>query len=240
MKYIGGKTKIADWVVDNSIRFTFGKQKTTYVEPFVGSAAVFVKMAPHFSTSIAADGHPDLILMWKALAEGWEPPREITKDMIEYYRDEKPSPMRGYVGFIGCFRGVFFGGHVGGATESKSDMLRIVEEGRRSVLKRAKVLRSARIFNRDFEKLEADSDMVIYCDPPYKGTVGYKGNEVFDHERFWDVAEKWHEQGAVVIVSEEWAPYRWNVLASLRRINSLGNSRGGEGRVRIEQLFVHR
>ena len=51
-----------------------------------------------------------------------------------------------------------------------------------------------------YDELDIPDNSVIYCDPPYEGTLGYKTGS-FDHERFWEWAEKMSERN-VVFVSE--------------------------------------
>ena len=50
---------------------------------------------------------------------------------------------------------------------------------------------------KSYDEVEIKPDSVIYCDPPYRGTDGYK-NE-FDHERFYDWC---YRQKELVLVSE--------------------------------------
>ena len=50
---------------------------------------------------------------------------------------------------------------------------------------------------KSYNKVEILPNSVIYCDPPYRGTDGYK-NE-FDHERFYDWCER---QNELVLISE--------------------------------------
>lgn len=47
--------------------------------------------------------------------------------------------------------------------------------------------------------------MVIYCDPPYKGTKKYSNAVNFDYDEFWDIMRKWTKYN-IVLVSEEFAP----------------------------------
>ena len=110
MRYVGGKTRIAKWVAEHVSSLTNGHN--TYLEPFVGSGATFVKLAPRFQSAIAADDHADLILMWKALAAGWDPPEHVSKDEYVALRAAEPSALRGFVGFGASFSGKWFGGYV--------------------------------------------------------------------------------------------------------------------------------
>ena len=46
--------------------------------------------------------------------------------------------------------------------------------------------------------LEIKEGSVVYCDPPYLGTTGYKTGG-FDHERFWEWAEAVSEHSTVFV-----------------------------------------
>jgi len=46
---------------------------------------------------------------------------------------------------------------------------------------------------------------VIYCDPPYGGTTGYKTGR-FDAAKAWELYRAWSERGAHVYVSEYSGP----------------------------------
>ena len=54
----------------------------------------------------------------------------------------------------------------------------------------------------DYRNVEIKPNSVIYCDIPYKGTVGYNG-ERFDHAAFYDWCER---QTVPVFISEYWMP----------------------------------
>jgi len=45
------------------------------------------------------------------------------------------------------------------------------------------------------------SGTVIYCDPPYCGTKGYKTGR-FDAAKAWELYRAWSERGAHVYVSD--------------------------------------
>jgi len=63
-----------------------------------------------------------------------------------------------------------------------------------------------RILWGDFLAVSPIGGIVVYCDPPYANTTGYKGAPPFDHAVFWRRAVEWARAGAVVYVSEYRAP----------------------------------
>lgn len=214
MMYVGGKAQIATWIEKHVMRLAIGK--THYVEPFVGSGATFARLAPHFSRATARDAHPDLVLMWQALAEGWEPPEHVTREEHARLKHEIPSALRGFVGFGASFGGVWLGGYAAPKTRGRQAGYSYVASSRSSVLRKVPIFQFAEIESASFESLQADSSMLIYCDPPYAGRLGYRDTQ-FDSSLFWNVARDWACHGATVIVSEESAPSDWPILAVRER-----------------------
>lgn len=65
--------------------------------------------------------------------------------------------------------------------------------------------------NTSSNELDILSGDVVYCDPPYRGTTGYKTG-TFDHDAFDTWAEEQVTKGAQVFVSEFNAPPHWEVV----------------------------
>lgn len=206
----------------------------------MGSGACFEHIAPHFDIRVAGDGHEDLILMWQALASGWIPPESITREEYQRLKGDSPSALRGFVGFGASFGGKWFGGFADTPFDKHHNRhtLPFIEAARRSVLKTTKSFHGAQILHSDYWSHEVDSNTVIYCDPPYADTVGYKGALPFSSAEFWAVAEVWVNEGARVVVSEEKAPSHWRIVAFRDRKASLRVSVGEENLVRRENLYT--
>ena len=87
----------------------------------------------------------------------------------------------------------------------------------------------------DFSEVEVPSDSVIYCDPLYRGTDGYRKAKRFDHERFYDWALR---QTAPVFVSEYAIPEDFVEVAAWRKMCSM--SQDTKPKETTEKLFVPR
>jgi site-specific DNA-adenine methylase len=83
MRYLGGKSAIAADIASFIVANV--KDKSLLVEPFCGGGAMTVALAPYFQTVQAYDIHEDLILMWQALRQSWEPPEEISESDYTIY-----------------------------------------------------------------------------------------------------------------------------------------------------------
>lgn len=106
MRYLGGKSKIAKRLAAKILEST--PRRELLIEPFCGGGSMTAALAPHFKHVQASDISEDLILMWKALQEGWEPPQNVTEEEYKALRHAEPSALRGFVGFSCSFGGCWF------------------------------------------------------------------------------------------------------------------------------------
>jgi site-specific DNA-adenine methylase len=61
----------------------------------------------------------------------------------------------------------------------------------------------------------------VYCDPPYAGVTGYRG-ERFPHAAFWERCQAWARKGARVFVSEYGCPVPYRVVEVFRKAVDIG------------------
>lgn len=239
MRYVGGKSRIAGWVAEN-IQTIIG-DRTRYTEPFVGSGAVFARIAPLFAEARCGDAHEDLILLWKEIAAGWVPPEHVSRETYVQLRNAPPSAMRAFVGYGSSFSGKWFGGYVDSVWDAHH--LRYTkpyaQAASRSLVKVANIFAAAKIIHQGYESWDFGPDDVVYCDPPYADTLGYPAaGERFDSAQFWKCARSWSDAGALVIVSEGTAPAGWSVLAARSRKAMLRVATGEANQDRVERLYV--
>ena len=215
MRYLGGKWQIAEWVATHLRPMARGCDR--YLEPFMGSGAITARMAIAAPSMTVSDAHEDLVLMWQALALGWDPPIDVTREQYEALRHAPPSALRGFVGYGASFSGRWFNSYVPGFAQT----------ARTSVLSVAIWLRDAEILHRDYGMHTPGPSTLVYCDPPYAETEGYvKQVGAFDSERFWTTMDAWTEAGARVVVSEGTAPAHWRPLARRTRLHKMAVAHG--------------
>ena len=105
MQYLGGKAKsakaISQWINE------YREPGQAYLEPFVGGGWVLERVFGSGRT--ASDVVPDLILLYVALQDGWEPPSEISRDLYAKLKGEDSSALRGFAGFCMGFGGIHDG-----------------------------------------------------------------------------------------------------------------------------------
>ena len=146
-------------------------------------------------------------------------------------------PLRTFAGFGCSFGGRWFQGYARGRSRNYAGSA-------------ARGLRRARgTFVRtewhqgDYSALSGlvDARTVLYCDPPYAATTGYKAiGGTFDHAAFWRWCRLMAGTGARVFVSEYRAPDDVPVREVWSRTGgqSLNNTGTGDRAAASERLFL--
>jgi DNA adenine methylase len=223
MRYFGGKARLAKELasVINSFK------ARSYHEPFCGMYSVGSLVTAPRRT--ASDVHPDLIMLFNAVQEGWIGPEFVTEEEYARLKVSEPSAMRGYVGFGSSYGGKFFGGY---ARDPKSDR-NYTAECRAGWLKLLPYIEDVRFTCQSYKDYDGDAEL-IYCDPPYVGTTGFTAGK-FDGDEFWRwVRDK--SRYATVLVSEYTAP-KWATEIWQKKVKTDMNARDGGKLSRVEKLF---
>lgn len=206
MRYSGGKSKIARRIVDH-LPLDVGM----IWEPFMGGGAItaeLCKCAPAGALILASDAFAPIISMWRAAQGGWLPPERDEPLSDDAWRAAKSlpdvDPFKAFVGFGCAFGGIYFKGPARLRRTGDS----YYSEARRGLIKTAKALNRANLLIDQIDFLTVtprEGVGLIYCDPPYFGTLGYKTGP-FDSELFWFLCSEWARLGWRVFVSEFTAP----------------------------------
>lgn len=207
-------------------------RRGNYHEPFIGGANMFEEIAPHFDRLFVSDVHPDLILLYQAIANGWDPPCELSRETYESLRHDKPSALRGFAGFGCSYRGQWFKGYL---SDYPKDGHYYAKAACKSILRIRSLLSKSVITQCPYTQCTPSSLSVVYCDPPYRGTTAYRGSDGFDHDHFWKIMQAWSMFGVHVFVSEYNAPDGW---ASIFETEHLCSTAGAKRTRRTEKLFV--
>lgn len=204
MRYHGGKYLIANDLattihnVVSIFKEETGFTPTGYTEPFCGIANVYKHISVLFQDYNLKyhlnDANNDIILLLKALKNGWKPPMNITKAERAKLKNARPSALRTYAGFQYSFGGRFFGAYIYNRKNDGRDYIKIGAKMKRD---------NVTLTSEDYKKLSHLEKNIIYCDPPYAGTFGYKFD--FDSNEFWNWVRKMSKNN-LVFVSEYNAP----------------------------------
>ena len=210
------------------------RENRTWVEPFVGGANVIDKVD---GNRIGSDNQEYVIALYKALQDGYIPPKEVTSDFffeVENNKDRYPKELIGYLGTqltFGCeWWGSFRRDNTG---KRKYDL-----EAYNNVMKQQPNLIGVEFICCDYRDLEIPKNSLIYCDPPYGGVRKYVGNVKFDSDIFWQWCREKTNEGHIVFISEYDAPTDFECVWSKEISASANNSiKTGQGLKAVEKLF---
>ena len=230
MKYMGSKNRHAKELLPIILKDR--KPGQWYVEPFVGGANMIDKIE---GNRIGNDFHPFLIAMWQAVEQGWIPPTDVSE---EEYRNAKEQTtidaLTGFIGFGCSYSGKWFGGFARG-NDSKGNPRNYAKESSDNIRKQAPKLKGVKFTNLSYKDMKIPENSIIYCDPPYASTTGYKTG-AFDHAEFWEWCRQKVREGHQVFVSEYNAPDDFECVWSKKVNNTLTKDTGSKQGV--EKLFV--
>ena len=228
MKYLGGKFQAA-----TAIASVINNQEgSVYLEPFMGSCWVTAKV--NIKNRLAGDLHDEVVELYHTVQNGWLPPDKLSKVEYDDIRANRtagiyPKNLMAFAAFGCAFAGSCWRKYAGEDMAAKA---------KKSILKKAEFLEDVKYFSCDYRDLDPKG-CVIYCDPPYANSYGYRitgtiGNGKFDSEEFWSIMEKWSEKNSV-FVSEYKAPNQFKCILEKPTRSRVFTKNGQE--IRIERLF---
>lgn len=242
MSYQGGKQKLGKRiynVISVLEEYLYPDEYLHYFEPFVGFCGVLKHFSKQDRDTSASDANKDIILMWKALQKGWNPPTTCNKAKYERLKKSTVSSAeRGFIGVSCSYAGIFFVGYRGTQTfKSKGSPIVRNSAGMtaRSVKKIANDVKHTEFIDSANYDTFKPEGLLIYCDPPYESNK-YTQSKFFEFDsvKFWNVMRKWSKNN-LVIISERTAPKDFKqIWCSLIGINHNGKQQNHK-----ECLYVH-
>ena len=234
MKYMGSKRRIAKYILP--IILENRKPGQWYVEPFVGGANLIDKVK---GNRMGNDINYYLIELLRALQKGWLPPKIINEDFYNEIKNNKETHepwLVGFVGFTCSYSGKWFNSYARGF-DRWGIPRNYAEEARNNLLKQAQSLENIKFTNLNYQEMQIPPNSIIYCDPPYQNTGGYKANkDIFNHPSFWQWCRDKGDEGHTVYISEYSAPSDFECLWEKEINSSLTKNTGAKkGK---EKLFL--
>lgn len=227
MQYLGGKTKIAKRLVAAMSPIRAGRP---FWEPFCGGLSVSVALAAE-GPGLVSDANPALISLYRAVADGWDPPTSLSEEMYAFAkRLPDDQPLKAFAGFGCSFGGKWFGGY------ARSRAYDFAAGCARGLLRDIGALLAAgcRVDRINFLDVEPQPvTCFLYLDPPYRGTTEYKGTLAFDHDRFYARVDGWSRH-TDVFVSEYSMPWGCVVDEFTHTLKAAG---GSQQSARTERLY---
>lgn len=224
VKYMGSKNRHSKDIVNILNQY----QYETFIDICVGGANVIDKM--NNPIRIGYDINEYLIEMWKAVAKGWLPPKEISEFQYNHIKSNKDEDkiLTGYVGFALSYGGKWFGGY----RRDKTGIRNYSLESYNSALRQFPKLSGVRFHCETLFNIDVD-DCLLYVDPPYLGSTGY--GVKFDHGEFYEWCREIGKRNKIFI-SEYSMPDDFNCVWEKNVYNSLTSDTGSKGNT--ERLFT--
>jgi len=226
MKYMGSKNRHAKHIVP----FLTQHKDKPFVDPFVGGGNILDKIK---TEGVGSDINPYVIQALKTIRDDLNRlPKNNTEFTEADYKAMRGSgdALEGYAAFALSYGGKEWGGWRRDRTGTRD----YVAEAYRNAVKQSKGLQNKTLHCCAFSEIYIPSNAVVYCDPPYKGTTGYKHN--FNHKLFWQWCERIANRGVPIYVSEYNAPEGWQCVWQKEVNNTLVKDTGAKKG--IEKLFT--
>lgn len=196
LRWVGGKR----WLVDTYPEI-FPRSYNRYIEPFLGSGAVFFHLRPE--TALLGDSNAALIDTYQAIKSDWRKVWTVLRrhhrqhDSDYYYRIRRSGPRTLHTRaakFIylnrTCFNGIYRVNGEGGFNVPLGSRASVIRPGD-DFAAVSRVLRGCRLQCCDFATLveKAKQGDFVYVDPPY--TVKHNDNNFV---RYNEVLFRWQDQ----------------------------------------------
>lgn len=191
LKWAGGKRWIA-----RRLRELIGEVKGTYIEPFLGSGAVFFAVQP--AVAVLADRNRELISTYRALqtqrcaVERYLSEHQALHDKDHYYRvrDTIPTTFAKRAARViylnrTCWNGLYrvnLDGRFNVPIGTKNTVLMDTDDFQAV----SNALQAATITHSDFADVVAEAGLgdVVFCDPPYTVRHNHNGFVKYNEELF--------------------------------------------------------
>lgn len=229
IQYFGGKQRISKYIIE--VLNEYRKANQSLAEPFVGGCNIISKMD---GERYCSDINEYLIEMYKALQNGWIPPKIITKEQYDYIKNNKDEDkaLTGFVGIGCCYSGKWFEGYAKNK-EGRNYCLNAYN----SLMRQLKSIKGIKFEWADYRELNYNG-YLIYCDPPYKNMSKTHYFRGFDTEEFWETMREWSKNNTVIISGYE-APEDFECIKMIQTKTDIRNVEGCQEK-RTERLFKYK
>lgn len=209
LRYPGGKSRVADWLV--SLFPTFDE----YREPFVGGGSVFIETKQTFKIRKywINDLYYDLYCFWDVLKHNYKSVENLVKSWKEEHKDGRElysfiisklsnfetSKTERAAAFFIVNRISFSGTSMSGGFSQEAFEKRFTDSSIDRMVDIPQLLDAVKITNLDYSELLSNNgnNVFVFLDPPYytatKSALYGKNGELhkgFNHERFADDIKK--------------------------------------------------
>ena len=232
MKYMGSKNRIAKHILPIMLKEMQEKGYTTWVEPFVGGGNMIDKVPGEYRR-IGYDLSEHTIAAMLGIRDFVDQlPSEVTEEMYKNIKGSSPHPINSWIRYACSFSGKFDNGYARDRTNRN-----YANEQRNSALKQSSNIKNVEFICCSYTDLtDSITNSLIYCDPPYQGTTGYKTG-AFNHEEFFGWCRNMKSKGNSVFVSEYNAPEDFELAWQGEIKTNFSSQRKEATHKAVEKLF---
>lgn len=231
MKYMGSKNRIAKHILPIMLKEMEDKGYTTWVEPFVGGGNMIDKV-PESYRRIGADLNEHTIAAMLGIRDFVNDlPEQVSEEYYQSVKGTSVHPISSWIRYTCSFSGKFDNGYARDKTNRN-----YAREQKNSALKQSLKIQSVEFLCCSYEDLSNATNSLIYCDPPYQGTTGYKTG-AFDHEKFFAWCREMKSKGNSVFVSEYNAPDDFELVWQGEIKTNFSSTRNKATHNAVEKLF---
>lgn len=231
---MGSKNRIAKYILPIMLKEMQDKEYTTWVEPFVGGGNMIDKVPSNYRR-MGCDLNEHTIAAMLGIRDFVDQfPDTISEDYYNKLKGSSANPIGSWIRFGCSFGGKFENGM---ARDLQGNPPRnFAAESKRNALKQSPKIQNVEFICCSYKDLSNVTNSLIYCDPPYQGTTGYKTG-AFNHEEFFDWCRKMKAKGNSVFVSEYNAPDDFELVWQGEIKTNFSSQRKEATHKAVEKLF---
>ena len=231
MKYMGSKNRIAKHILPIMLKEMEERGYSTWVEPFVGGGNVIDKVPSKYKR-IGADLNEHTIAAMLGIRDFVQDlPSLVTRKQYKELKGSPAHPVSSWVRYECSFGSKFENGYA-----SNSEGRNYAEKGKNLAIKQSPKIQGVEFICCSYKDLSGVTNSLLYCDPPYQGTTGYKTEE-FNHKEFFEWCRKMKSKGNSVFVSEYNAPDDFELVWQGEIKTNFSSQRKQATHKAVEKLF---
>lgn len=236
MKYMGSKNRIAKHLLPIMLAECEKHNITKWVEPFVGGANMIDKVPSSFER-VGYDLNDHVIHALIDIRDNVENlPDAVSEEEYKSYKGRKAEMFASLIRFGASFGGKFENGFARGR-KSNGEPRNYWQETKNNALKQSPKIQNVKFICDSYENLDFEN-CLIYCDPPYQGTSGYKTG-AFDHDKFFEWCREQAKKN-IVFVSEYNAPDDFECVWQGEVKTNFASQRKTATHNAVEKLYIVR
>ena len=168
MKYMGSKNRIAKHLLPIMLSECEKHGITKWVEPFVGGANMIDKVPESFERT-GCDLNPHTIEALIGIRDHVDEfPNFVSEEFYKSIKKTDAHPINSWIRFECSFGAKLDNGYARNAKGAN-----YAQMGLNLALKQSPKIQNVKLICDSYENLSFEN-CLIYCDPPYQGTTGYK------------------------------------------------------------------